>query len=448
MIVAGQQLPIIDEPMGNKIAASLAEKGRHFQRAGTELHHIALGPGPALEAEWRVAGLTIPDLAEMRRYRLDRVRRKLDEFGYDGIILMDPMNIRYATDTTNMQVWVMHNSSRYAWVGADGSVIVWEFYDCEFMAGHNPLVDEVRPAVGFTYFLAGPRYEEKARQWADDVLEVIAEHCGSGPRIAIDQCQYLPYRFLDEAGVRLGSGQEVMELARAIKGQDELAAMRCAVHACESAMADMYADFQPGLTERELWAMLHAGNIKRGGEWIETQILASGPRTNPWMQEASSRVIEPGDLVGYDTDLVGPYGMMVDISRTWLAGGGTPTAPQRNTFQLALEQIERNGALLRPGTTFRELTERAWSPPLADYRHYCVLFHGVGQCDEYPEIVFPEQWADVGFDGVLQPGMVLTCEAYVGDRHGTAEGVKLEEQFLITESEPERLSRYPIDLVP
>ncbi|MGI9596419.1 MAG: M24 family metallopeptidase, partial [Acidimicrobiales bacterium] len=74
------------------------------------------------------------------------------------------------------------------------------------------------------------------------------------------------------------------------------------------------------------------------------------------------------------------------------------------------------------------------------------LYHGVGQCDEYPEIVFPEQWDDVGFDGVLEPGMVLTCEAYVGARDGLSEGVKLEEQYLITETGNERLTTFPIDL--
>ena len=433
--------------MTSKIAASVAAKGPHFVRAGSDLHHLELGPGPALEAEWLAAGLELPDLPAMRQYRFDRVQRQLNLMGYDGIILMDPMNIRYVTDSTNMQIWVMHNASRYAWVGADGSIIVWEFYDCDFMSAHNPHVDEVRPAVGFTYFLAGPRYEQKARQWADEMLAVIADKCGPKPRIAIDQCQYLPYKHLADAGVSIGFGQEVMELARSIKGSDEIRAMRCAVHACETTMDEMCSELQPGMTERELWAMLHTGNIRRAGEWIETQILSSGPRTNPWMQEASSRIIGDGELVAYDTDLVGAYGMMVDISRTWLAGDGKPSANQQHTFDLAAEQIHRNGELLRPGASFHELTHKAWTPPTEEYRHYCVLYHGVGQCDEYPEICFPEQWEDVGFDGELEPGMVLTCEAYVGARDGLSEGVKLEDQYLITDSGPEKLSTYPIDLI-
>jgi Xaa-Pro dipeptidase len=416
-----------------------------YRAAGQELHHMSLGPGAVLEAEWTASGLALPDLVAMRDYRIGRVRRQMDEMGFDGAILRDPMNIRYATDSTNMQVWVSHNPSRYCWVGADESVILWEFFECDFLSAHNPHVDEVRPAVSSIFFLAGTRYEEKARQWADEMLEVIAEHCGPSPRIAIDYGGHLEFTALEAGGVTIGSGTELMELARSIKGADEITAMRCAVHACEGSIGDMRAALEPGMTERELWSLLHGGNIRRGGEWIETQILASGPRTNPWMQEASSRVIEDGDLVAFDTDLVGPYGMMCDISRTWIAGDATPTGHQRHVHALAVEQIQHNGALLIAGTTFHELCHRSWQPPVDDYRHYCVNSHGVGQCDEYPEIYFPHMWDDVGFDGVLEPGMVLTVEAFVGARSG-GEGVKLEEQFLVTECEPEALSTYPLTL--
>ena len=43
--------------------------------------------------------------------------------------------------------------------------------------------------------------------------------------------------------------------------------------------------------------MLHAGNIKRGGEWLETRIFSSGPRTNPWFQESGPRIVSDGELL-------------------------------------------------------------------------------------------------------------------------------------------------------
>lgn len=427
-----------------KIAASMQTRAPAMSPSQPG-SHLFTGPGPGLEEQWLRAGLVLPDLASMRRYRIDRVRTQLISMGYDGAILRDPMNIRYTTDSTNMQVWVMHNPARYAWVGADGSLILWEFADCEFLSDHNPLIDEVRPAISSFYFLAGPRYREKARAWTDEMLDVMRVHAGPRPRIGLDTARPLEVQHLLEAGVQIGDGTELMELARSVKGAEEIAAMRCAIAACETTMGEMREGMQPGMTERHLWALLHAGNIRRGGEWVETQILSSGPRTNPWMQEASSRVIENGDLVGYDTDLVGSYGMMCDISRTWVAGDAKATREQRSLYDLAREQIDRNHRLLIPGRSFREICETSWMPPVDEYRHYCVNFHGVGQCDEYPEIALPHQWQTAGYDGVLEPGMVLTCEAYVGSRYG-GEGVKLEEQYLVTPTGPEQLSSYPIDL--
>ena len=223
--------------------------------------------------------------------------------------------IRYMTDTTNMQIWVMHNAARYAFMTADGFISLWDYENCEFLSGHNKNIDEVRRAISSTYFLAGPRFHEVAQRWADDLAGFISDHCGPNPRIAVDQVNFLEGKMLEEHGITIERGQEVMERGRLIKSADELDAMRCAAHACTSTMDDIREQVEPGMTETHVWSMLHAGNIRRGGEWIETQILASGPRTNPWFQEASSRVIENGDILAYDTDLVGAYGMCIDISR-------------------------------------------------------------------------------------------------------------------------------------
>ena len=167
--------------MPGKIAASLAARGDHVRAASEELHHLVLGPGADLEAAWRASGLDLPDLDAMRAYRLERVRAQLRAFGYGGILLFDPMNIRYATDTTNMQIWVMHNNARYAWISTSGPVIVWDFFECDFLSGHNALVDEVRPAIGSTFFLSGPRYRDSNDRWAAEIIAVIEEHAGKLP---------------------------------------------------------------------------------------------------------------------------------------------------------------------------------------------------------------------------------------------------------------------------
>jgi len=414
----------------------------HAASAG---HHLVIGPGDELTSAWRADGLELPDLPAMRRYRVDRIQKQLRDLDYGGIVLFDPLNVRYATDSTNMQLWVMHNGARYAFVSVDGYVIIWDYVGTEFLSGHSEVVDEVRPAIGSTFFLGGRRWEQQAKRWSAEMIEVIEEHCGRGARIAVDQCHRTGYLEFAEAGIMVGEGTEVMELARMIKSPDEIKAMRCAAHACQTTMGEMSGALRPGMTEREVWAMLHAGNIARAGEWIETQILSSGPRTNPWMQEASARVISKGETLAYDTDLVGAYGMMIDISRTWVVGGQKPTRHQQTLIDMARDMVAGNAELLTPGRSFRELTFDSFVPSRDKYRHYSVIYHGVGQCDEYPSIYMPWSWDEWGHDGVLEPGMVLTSESFIGSRDG-GEGVKLEDQYLVTETGPELLTDFPLDL--
>ena len=72
------------------------------------------------------------------------------------------------------------------------------------------------------------------------------------------------------------------------------------------------------------------------------------------------------------------------------------------------------------------------------------MFHGVGLCDEYPSVFHPQELTPETFDAVLEPGMVICVESYIG-RLGGHEGVKLEEQVLITETGYEKMSNYPLD---
>ena len=221
--------------------------------------------------------------------------------------------------------------------------------------------------------------------------------------------------------------------------------MRCAMVSCENAMREMRRTMCPGMTENDLWAVLHAENVKRGGEWIETRLLASGPRTNPWFQECGPRVMREGDIVAFDTDLIGPYGYCVDISRTWICGEARPTNEQREANEVAREHIATNLALLRPGLGFAEMSEKSHRLP-ERYRagRYSVIAHGTGLCDEYPSIKYPEDWARSGYDGVFEPGMMVSVEVYAGAEGGSC-GVKLEEQALVTETGHELISTYPLE---
>lgn len=406
------------------------------------MHEI--GPGELALTEWKKHGLTPPDLQAMNHYRLERICHYLNQHDYAGILLYDPINVRYATGTTNMQVWLLHNAGRYAYVSAQGQVVLWEFDNCDFLSDHSPTVQCVLPSIPWFYFCAGTRIHEQTEKWAHDVHEIIIQFSKGNKKIAVDKCNIEGIRALEARGIVVENGEAIMERSRAIKGVEEIKAMRCAIHATEQSIQVMHHHLQPGISEQRLWSYLHAENIARGGEWIETRLLVSGPRCNPWYQECSGRIIGNGELVAFDTDLIGTYGMCVDISRTWLCGDLPPTAAQKEVYQRAHEQIHHNTELLQPGISFKELSHQALHYDPKQYHHYTCLYHGVGLCDEAPMIYFPEAWNAYGYDGVVETGMVLCVESYVGHTQG-GPGVKLENQVLITENGAEVLSTYPFE---
>ncbi|CAI8036069.1 Dimethylsulfonioproprionate lyase DddP [Geodia barretti] len=389
---------------------------------------------------------TIPpcDLDEVRRYRLARVREALAARDLAGIILYDPVNIRYATDASNMQVWCAHNEARYLYVPTEGPVTLFEFGGgSDLINAGLPTIDEVRGATYVLYFIAGGRQADNARAWAAELDSVIRERGGGNPRIAIDRVGPVGMIEMQRLGYEIHDGFEVMENARKIKSDGEIILMRHAIAVCEQAIVGMREALRPGITENALWAELHRGNIAGGGEWIECRLLASGPRTNPWFRESSMRVIERGDIVAFDTDLVGPYGYCADISRTWVCDA-RPSDEQRRIYAEAYTHILHDKALLKPGVTFREVTEglRPLGDEFVDGR-YSVAMHGVGLCDEYPAIPYPQDY-EPGDDGVLQEGMVMCVEALAAPAGGR-EAVKLEEQVLITADGYEQLSSYPLE---
>ena len=406
---------------------------------------VEIGPTGLAFAEWTAAGLAAPDMPALREYRLSRLQEQIRQHDCAGLLLFDPLNIRYATDTTNMQLWIAHNAARACFVPPEGEMVLWDFHNCEHLSAHLPLVGEVRHGASFFYFETGDRTADAARHFVDEVISLIRRHGGDNRRLAVDKIEHVGYANLIQQGVEVLEGQRLTEHARSIKNENEVRAMRCAIHACEMAVDEMRLAMRPGVSENEMWAALHAGNIKRGGEWIETRILSSGPRTNPWFQECGPRIMQEGDMMAFDTDLIGTYGYCCDISRSWIVGDVAPTDEQRALYRVAHDHVMTNIDLIRPGMNFAEMTAKAHRLPEA-YRaqRYGVIAHGVGLCDEYPCVRYPEDVEAHGYEGCFAPGMTLCVEAYVG-AVGGREGVKLEEQVLVTETGCEVLSRYPYE---
>lgn len=63
-----------------------------------------IGPTKLAFGEWAKAGLELPDLQKMRRFRHQRLVQGINACDFGALVVFDPLNIRYATDSTNMQL--------------------------------------------------------------------------------------------------------------------------------------------------------------------------------------------------------------------------------------------------------------------------------------------------------------------------------------------------------
>jgi len=411
---------------------------------------IEIGPTQLAFGEWEAAGLTMPNLARMREHRWKRLTQHIVDRDYGGLLMFDPLNIRYATDSTNMQLWNTHNPFRAVLLCADGYMVIWDYKNSPFLSTFNPLVREQRSGADFFYFDRGDKIQPAADAFSPEVRDLIKEHGGGNMTIGVDKIMMHGLHALQAAGFTVKDGEEVTEKSRSVKGPDEILAMRCASHACETsvrAMEDFARQNVPlgNTSEDDIWAVLHAENIKRGGEWIETRLLASGPRTNPWFQECGPRIVQNNEIVSFDTDLIGSYGICIDISRSWWIGDKKPSNSMIYAMRHAHEHIMTNMEMLKPGVTIPELTANAHRlDDKFQAQKYGCLMHGVGLCDEWPLVSYPDKAVAGAFDYPLEPGMVLCVEAAVGEVGGDFT-IKLEDQVLVTETGYENLTTYPFD---
>ncbi|NCG34714.1 MAG: M24 family metallopeptidase [Dehalococcoidales bacterium] len=381
------------------------------------------------------------NFTKLRAYRLDRIKKELEKNNLEACILFDPVNVRYALDSVNMSVYNMHNLTRYCFVPVNGPVILYEYFNCEGLSSHLTLIDEIRPAITWDYFSNGDQAGIQLEKWINEIKDLSNSYF-KNKKIAIDVVNGPAVSALNKAGIKVIDAKLVLEQARVIKSPEELKCMKAAIEVCEIGINKMREELKAGMTEDELWSILHKTNIEHGGEWIECRILSSGERTNPWMQESSNKIIQSGEIVSFDTDMVGPYGYCADISRAFVEGHKF-NEEQKKLYQMAVEHINHNSRLIKPGMSFREFTEKSWKLPEEYYgNRYSCMVHGIGLCDEWPMIRYPTDGGQR--EGSFEKNMTITVETYIGKVAGK-EGVKLEQQYLVGENGLELMSHHPLE---
>src|SRR5262245_51465695 len=163
----------------------------------------------------------------------------------DACVLIDPVNIRYATGARNMQVFHSRNPARYLFVPSSGPVILYEFTGWAHLAEGLETIDEIRPAITASFVAAGDAIGTVEIAWARQVGDLIREHCGARAAVGVERVNAGAALSLREQGFHLFDGQAPLERARAVKSDEELKCVRASIRATDHAVARMREAIRP-----------------------------------------------------------------------------------------------------------------------------------------------------------------------------------------------------------
>ena len=389
----------------------------------------------------RVPNLNEIDMAALRANRVARLRDAMRKHDIPICLFFNPANIRYVTGTDVMGVWTATTLARYCLFAVDRDPILFEYKTSSHVS--QKLVRDVRPAISWQY--AGGLGRDRARRWAASVKSAMAELGCAGAPLAVDKLDGFGFMALTDEGIRITDPSPATVDAREIKTPEEVQLMilNCAI--ADTMFADFEAAIRPGVREYELLAVLSDTLLRNHGEFIFTRLVASGTNTNPWMSEAHDKLVQPGDLVGIDTDANGYEGYVLDVSRTFLCGDEA-TAGQKEAYRIAYDCVNGMRELMKPGMSFQEFSHAAPKLP-AGYvnNRYSTMVHQAGLEDEGPGIPYPQDLLEDSPAGrIIQENMVFCLECYAG-KDNEAFGVKLEDQVLVTKDGAIALNTYPFE---
>jgi Xaa-Pro aminopeptidase len=352
--------------------------------------------------------------------RLERCRALLSRLGVDGLLVSDPVDVRYLSGFRGDDAMLV--------IGATAASICTDSRYWEEV--HEEVTDFALSEVTDETLLA------------HSVAEA-ARLLGAGARLGYQGAQlshasYRRLRRLHVGGLR-DVGRHVT-LLRAVKDEVEVAALRRAAAVTDEALGLVVARGLVGRSEREVAWDLAAEYHRLGAEGEAfPAIVAAGDHAAQAHAQPGERVIRAGELVVIDTGArLGGY--CSDITRTYAAG--EPSHELRHLYELVLEAQLAGLAAVRAGAHGRRDVDAAARAVIAAAGYGDRFGHGTGhgvglEVHEAPSL------GRVRGDR-LEAGMVCTVEPgiYI---EGFA-GVRIEDTVLVTAGGCERLTRSAKDL--
>jgi Xaa-Pro aminopeptidase len=388
------------------------------------------------------------DMDRMREHRVSRIKKYMDVFDIECLLLFDTGNKRYSTSTAVCSPEI-DNMGRYAIIPRNGPPHIFGFgSEVANEKLHCPwIADYTFPAHG-TMFGALPMEWNCHEGFLKD-LDMVLDNYDLDKkkiRIGVDVVESQIILAMQAGGYTLADGQGVVQHARSIKNEDEIMILKHAAAIVDAAFHQIAITIRPGIKENDLQAVASAEMHRLGAQWIHNVQVTSGNRTNPHPHLSSDRMIQPGDVIFMDVVCLF-NGYHTCVYRCFTCG--EPSQQQKDCHSRCLE-IQTGGIeAVKPGATTADIVTR-WP----DYRQMGALNeheifglqygHGIGVgLWEFPII---SRAYSIEHPVVIEPGMVFALETYAGSEDGH-DGVRLEDEVVVTDTGIEIITKFPTDRI-
>ena len=230
----------------------------------------------------------------------------------------------------------------------------------------------------------------------------------------------------------------ILSEMRRRKDPDEIAVLKTCMSACDAGHAWGRANILPGMTELEVYAGVLNAVCAALGHWaVVYGDFTVSPGSKKKGGPPTAHTLDAGELFILDYSVV-VRGYRSDFTNT-LCVGGRPTSRQQRLMDLSLGAIAAGAQELRAGVPCQRAYD-AMRTAFGDMAEHFTTHggHGLGLAHpEPPYIVRHSTEALVAGDVVtLEPGLYV-------DGVG---GLRIEHNFLITETGYEQLSNHVIAL--
>jgi len=383
------------------------------------------------------------DFARLREYRLARAMAALEASDLGALLVFDNNNIRYLTGVA-IGEWTRDKLCRYALYTRTGELFLWDFGSAA--VHHRMYCPWLRPEhciASYTTMRGATAPEANLPQRAvAEIRDILAGTGVAGLPVGVDFAEISTLFELQQQGVDVRDGQQVMLDARQIKSADEIALLSTAAAMVDGVYQEITDALKPGVRENEIVALANKRLYEMGSDDVESINAVSGERCNPHPHNFSDRMIRPGEQAFFDI-MHSFNGYRTCYYRTFSVGRSTQA--QRDAYARASEWMQAALGAIKPGVSTDQVA-RLW-PAAAEFglpdekTAFGLQFgHGLGLALHERPIISRLSSLDAPME--IQQGMVFAVETYCPATDGVS-AARLEEEVVVVDDGVQIITRFP-----